>query len=431
MLNYRGLNNKTQIRKRFIAILVAILSILLISDTIEGAIFIGVLVIVFNALTVYEVKDNKYLIILFSVIMYINLSAYVLGVLTRGLTFGEYQWELWSSRYNSIGMKGILVSSCVFYIMMISSKIKKPISDNSIAQFRSHNNSVVCLICLLFTIFACFFGFNGSAADGEYVSNNNPVFEYAILFFVLGWDYGSKNKNMLLLWYFCSVLYIVTALVAGDRSSAFMLLFVITLYHFNKLSLKKMMMFGFLGIALANFIGQYRTGALGDGMALGLVSRGLKSIFMDTAAQSYYTSLTIYEYNDTITNQLQIFLGWIVSIFSGGIIVDRTSIDLPRLAAEYDRNGGGGLFQPYFYLFYGYMGIALGSLLTAKIIKVVYKNYRNAFFTSLKILIPAMSLRWYLYSPTTLFRTCIVNFFIICLIMKIVDQATCKQQINC
>lgn len=411
------MNHNSYIRKVAISLIITIISILFLDDSIESAIIAGGLALFFNTITIYEVRGNKYLAVLFSVILYINASAYVLGVLTRGLTFNQYQWELWSSKYNSIGMKGILITSCIFYIVMLRSSL------NNNYQLHKPNirnqNYIISIICLIISVLSCLFGFNGSAEDGEYQSNNSPIFEYAVLFYVLAWAYGNQNKILVRYWYVCSILYIFIALLAGDRSSSFMLLFVIALNNINKLSLKRIFLFGFLGIMLANFIGQYRIGGIGGSIILDLASRGLKTLFMDTAAQSYYTSLTIYEYNETISNQLQLFGGWVISLFSGGLFIDRESINLAYLASMYDHNGGGGLFQPYFYLFGRFVGIIIGSLLVAYIIKNVYWKWNNDYSNLLKVIIPAMSLRWYLYSPTTFFRTCIINFFFLYIIINI------------
>ena len=411
--------------KIFCSLFLLFASLLLLEDNFVGALIAGILSLFFNAGTIFEVKDNNYLIILFSLILYINLSAFVLGVLTLGITFNDYQWAIWHSKYNAIGMKSILVSSCMFYIVMANTtRVEKKRSIQIVLDTDSHKNDIICFSCLLVTLFACFFGFNGSAENGHYVSNNNPIFEYAILFYVFAWTYKGKNKFWLVCWYGCSAVYIAIAFAAGDRSSSFMLLFIIALYNLNKISIGKLIVFGFLGITLANIINQYRVSGLERVMLSGVFEKGLKTFFSDTAAQSYYTALTIYEYNDIITNQIQLFFNWIISIFTGGLIVKRDSVDLPRLASMYDINGGGGLFQPYFYLLFKYWGVAIGSLITAYIIKNVYRKWNNGFCNMLKVLIPAMSLRWYLYFPTVLYRTCIVNFFIIYIFVKAVDKLT-------
>lgn len=416
------MNNMKKNRKLlnlYISCIILLLSLLLIKDDVEGATIAGFIALVFSFLTIKEAKASTNLVILFSMIFYFNLSSYVLGPLTRGITFQPYQWDLWNSKYDAIAMKCILVSSLVFYISMCWTSIAKIQFVNE-HNTRLKNNGLISLLCLFIVLLICVFSFSGGVSEGEYTSNDNPLFEYALFFFVLAWYYSGNHYILKMLWILCCLLYLITALTAADRSSAFMLLIVIALYYIKVIKLSRVFLLGFFGVLVANFIDLYRNG-MGT-TAYALLGRGLQTVFSDTVGHACYTSLTIYYYESVINNQLEIFISWLITLFSGSLFVDRESVHLPMLATRYYMNGGGGFFQPYFFFFFKYVGVALGTLLVSYLIILVNKSKTNNYFILLRYIIPAMSLRWYLYGPTTLFRACFIMFFVIFLLVDGLDK---------
>ena len=227
------------------------------------------------------------------------------------------------------------------------------------------------------------------------------------------------------MWAFCAAYYLFIGLIAGDRSSAFMLMALIVLYKFKDLSIRKVLILCLAGIFAANAIFLFREGSIFGGGDAVLYKQGLRTFFSDTAAQSYYSGLTIYYYFDRIINDtVSLFINWVITIFSGSLFVDRTTVEFSKLAADYNFNGGGGLFQPTFYAFYGYLGVVLGSIIVAYLLKKVYYSWNNTFCMLLWFVIPAMSFRWYLYTPTTFFRACLFNFGILYLVAKVFDNMT-------
>lgn len=400
--------------------------IILVPDDYEYSLEVGIVALLYSLLTLLQVRENKNLVILFSIIFYINLSVFVLGPLTGGLTFKAYQFDLWNSRYDTIGMKCILTSSVVFYLVFRANKMVQ--EDDNFVRLSNRQNQFVSIICLTTVIFICILGYEGSAGDGEYVSNSNPLYEYVIFFMTLAWYYGGKLNFVKYIWVLCAALYVILGILAGDRSSSFMLLLLIALYKLRAIGLKKIIFFSFAGITLANAISLYRVGAESTGLAV--YSIGLKSFFSDTAAQSYYSGITILYYLDRVNNDIIIFLKWIVTILTGSLFFDRSTVDLPKLAAEMNPNGGGGLFQASFFAFYGYWGVAIGSLFVSYLISKVFYSWRNTFSILLRFVIPAMSFRWYLYNPTAFFRACFINFGIIYLFVVILNNSFRTHRLN-
>ncbi len=404
-------------------IIICALTVYLVPDNYEYSIYIGVLALAYSLLTVFRVKGRKELVILFSIIFYINLSVFVLGPLTRGLMFGAYQYELWISQYDTIGMKSILITSVIFYLVFNAhkKKIQRSINDDRI-KLTIKQNSLISIVCLIGVLLICTYSFTGAVEAGEYVSNQSALYEYVILIMVIAWYYGGKKPYLAMLWVLCAAYYVLLGIMAGDRSSAFMLLTLIILYKMHDVSVSKIVLFCLVGIFAANTVAMFRTGDLAGASGIGLVTQGLKSFFSDTAAQSYYSGLTIYYYLDKIGNGVTLFFNWILTLFTGSLFVDRSSVELSSLAFDYNPNGGGGLFQPQFFAFYGYVGVALGALLVSYIISKIYFTWNNAYCLMLRYLIPVMCFRWYLYTPTTFFRACLFNFGIMYLATKIFDS---------
>ena len=324
-------------------------------------------------------------------------------------------------------MKSILVSSVVFFLVFNSKKREKIIDNNFYITY----NPFLCISCLIVVLLICTFTFLGSSEDGEYISNSNPLYEYVIFIMVLAWYYGGGKPYTTFMWIICATYYVLLGVISGDRSSSFMLLTLIVLYKLHDISIAKILVLCFLGILAANSIALFRIGAFSSPAVL--MTQGLKSFFSDTAAHSYYTSITIYYYLDRVGGGIIIFFGWILTIFTGSLFLDRTTVELSALAAEIESNGGGGLLQPSFFAFYGYIGVALGTLIVCFFVSKVFYTWNNVFSVMLRYVIPVMSFRWYLYSPTTFFRACLINFGIIYLFTKLINDTSIakKRKFDC
>lgn len=395
--------------------------VLFTNNTLFVAEIIGFIALTFSYLTIKLVKGCKIPVILFSIIFYINLSVYVLGPLTGGVSFSDYQSEIWNSKYDAIGTKCLLITSSMFFCALNRTKVVNKKNCVNISNLKLKRNKLLSLAIMSFVAFISMYGFTGSVGD-NYESNSNPLFEYAVLFMILAWYYGGSIKICRLLWGIVAVFYIGVALLAGDRSSSFMLLLLIALYVLKNVSMRRMLTYAFGGILFANIIEMYRTSSTLSINTSEVFSRGLQTFFSNTAAQSYYTGLTIYYYLDDVQNSLYLFGAWIVTLFTGSAIIDRSLVDLSSLAGIYNYNGGGGLFQPYFYLFYGYIGVAIGSYITGLLLRKTFFEWKGAYANLLAFLITAMCFRWYLYTPTTLFRSCLINFGIIYLFFEYTNK---------
>ena len=390
-----------------------------VPNAFDNSIWIGLVALVYSIAVIFQVKGETQLVILFSIIFYINLSAFILGPVSRGLLFGAYQYDIWNSQYNTIGMKCILITSVIFYLFF-RSKRKREIEQKgkNVVSLSDKQNPFVSIVCLIAVLLICTYSFDGSVSRDEYQSNTSAIYEYVIFIMVLAWYYGGKNTFIKLFWVFCALYYVLMGILSGDRSSAFMLLTLIALYKFRDISIGKILFFTLLGIFAANSVALYREGAFSGGIGLQMYAQGLKSFFSDTAAQSYYSGLTIFYYLDKVGDGVTIFFKWVLSLFTGSLFIDRSAVELSKLAADLNPNGGGGFFQSMFYSFYGYLGVAMGSSIVAYIIKKVFYSWKNTFSLLLAFVIPVMSFRWYLYTPTTFFRACLLNFGIMYLATK-------------
>lgn len=422
----------------FILLFSVIGIVYIVPDNYENSIWIGVLALILSFVTIFQVKGEPKLQVLISIIFYVNLSAYILGPLTKGLLFSTYQFDLWNSMYDTIGMKCILITALVFYLVFKHKKNKgymqNPVLNNylknnySTVSLSGQSNSLISIVCLLLVLVICTNFFNGSVSGDDYQSNSNALYEYVIFIMVLAWYYGGNNTFVKFFWMLCAAYYVLMGIMAGDRSSAFMLLTLIALYKIKNISIGKMLILCLLGIFAANTVAMFREGSLTRGMGLELYAQGLKSVFSDTAAQSYYSGLTIFYYLDKVGNGMMIFFEWVLSLFTGSLFVDRSAVELSKLAANYNPNGGGGFFQSMFFSFYGYVGVALGSGVVAYIISKIYYSWNNTFSQMLMFVIPVMSFRWYLYTPTTFFRACLLNFGIMYLATKLFNSAFHKKR---
>lgn len=421
------------------------LTIIMISpnDT-EFAAPISLVVILLSGLTVYNVKNNNLLLIMFSIIFYINLTVSVLGGLTLGKFLPDYQAYLWLSKYNIIYLKSILIVSSVFYLGSLDFrsryfevfKRKNYCTNDDLENFfLSHYNPLNSILALCMIIAIMIFAFDGSASglSDEYVSNTNPLYEYCIFLFAFSWVYGKRSKIIRIFISLVALLYIFNGLITGDRSSSFMLMVLIASYRLkNKIVIKKMLILCILAILLANAIAVYRTDGITSSYLYSLLNRGMLTFFSDTVAHSCYSGLTIAYFSDFyLGNKFSDFLSWIISLFFGSSVLNYMDIKLEEVvfaARSMFDNGGGGLFPAYFYFYGDYVGVLFGSLISMIIIRFVYYHSDLGYCRMLSYILPAMSLRWYLYTPSTLFRACLINFLIIFFFFYFIDVLTLKNK---
>lgn len=251
---------------------------------------------------------------------------------------------------------------------------------------------------------------------------SSALYEYLVIFFIIAFYLSSGNKALDRIISFLIIVNCIYVFLNGERIAAVQFALVFFL-RFLMHKLPKNILFSgmIVGIIGLNAIGMWRgftsfnvsfvTNSIKE-----LVSSGLA---LDTAYAAEASGLGMIKLAQdySMMERLWLFFIYVMYIFAGpkpfGI-----KGNLVRLAQQqYHYSTGGGVL-PCFGLFYlGYPGVILLGVVVGKYLNMVgnylfeASNYRRC----LAAFIFASFMRWYLYSPSPLFRGALlftITFFI-------------------
>ena len=379
----------------------------------------GLIIILHSIHLIYKSRGNKWFLVLSSVISYINVSVAVLDCIMQGRMAKEYQNALRMSSSGLCYIKCYLIVVLVLDIILSSNTINKMPNAANEKERIIRYNPLIATGCALVSGILTVTQFGGSISD-SYHSNQNALYEYVPMIMILGLHYSNNQKVYNQIYGVIGLFYIITSLAGGDRSSAFMMLLMLTIWFWGKLfSVGKMLLLSLAGIILSNIIAIIRTNSnmISDGLFNSLLSKGVLFFCSDTVSYSFYAGVTVVAYSNIYSgNMFDLTFRWVTSLVFG--MTDSTNII--RMAQSYYPSGGGGMYPAYFYFMGGYVGVIVSSILLSLIIKKVFLYY-NEYSQLFQIALITYTFRWYLYSPFTLYRTLLINFTILYVLCKISD----------
>lgn len=402
--------------RQFVNVFIFIISIFIIMwvpDVETSLTLLGWWLIFVSIFLIIGGKNNKTLYTLLIIIALINISVGVNDCLLRGVSTSAWQITgLRSNSYNEITAKTIILFTATLNLFVKKSHKYEEhgleVEDTEETLVRKNNNIITYVgIFVLYTILL--YGFFSQVlirTQGSYESVGTAIFEYGVIVLCVVWYYSGNNKvaDWLIMLYVAT--YSVMFLYIGDRSSVFMYLIMIYLLYFQKrFSAFNVFILAVVGIVLANCIS-----ALRDGSSLSTqetikyaLERGL---YIDTVSWSYYTGISIVGLSMIVPSRLPFCMNYILSFV--GLESDMANFN--KYASENYSvlfNRGGGLCSPYLYMFGGYIGVFIGALIISFILNRFFTTSRNNNIIYQYVIV-AMSMRWYLYNPVTLFRGIII-----------------------
>ena len=393
--------------------------------------YIGILIVMISIYLCFKVRENRKLVFLFAIIGFINISLGVSDLINKGLYVADWQLALRSTEYNVYTAKSVLIFLSIVNIMLTKSWLKTRSINKIFAETRRNENPIIAFIGIssLFVILILGYG-SDLRNSSNYVSNNNPLYEYAIVIYLVSWMFSGKNKifNVLLVIY--AVLYSMYSFYFGDRSAAFLMILMFFFLHFEqKISIVKLMSLSVIAIIIANFIAGYRIGGSLD-IASIIEYMKEKGLYSDTVSYSYYTGITLTKLHHIDSNAPTYFLGYLKSLVLGSGSSEYSSMDT-FIRGKYSElfNRGGGLYTSAFYSWFGYLGVSMSAVAVGLIVRLVYSR-PGAYAQLYQVLVIVFSIRWYLYNPTTLFRGIFFISTILLFICIEFDKLTRKQVIE-
>ncbi|ARI76259.1 hypothetical protein [Halobacillus mangrovi] len=416
----------------FCLFIISILTVLLITNKENNLPIVGIVIIGFSLYLCFKVRNNQKLLFLFAIIGFINISIGFSDGILKGMHVAPWQIELRESVYNLYTAKSIILFSSIVNLFLSYSWINEKAVSLSTAEINRKNNPIIAYVGLLVIYIIILAGYDVNTLAGDsYVSNSNPLIEYAIVIFAVIWLYSNNNVIANTLLRFYAFLYVLYSLSFGDRSAAFLMILLYYLLYIGKkqkLSIKKIVLLALFAITLSNLIAVYRANPYLDLFSL-ITDTIQRGVYSDTVSYSYYASITItaaYHISDTFLPFAEYLKSWIV----GGSNSEFSNL-ANYIKENYNLlyNVGGGLYTSYFYFGFGYLGVIFGSVLLGGVLRIVY-SYNNYLTIFYQILIPVLSVRWYLYGPTSLYRSIFIVSTVLLLTCFIFDRIVRNKNIS-
>ena len=428
MSAYTGEGQKLRTRSRTIQNLIAVVLVgavillLHLDESVISASLMGYGVLILNLLSIMRVRHNWYLVFIYLCIAYSNYSICATNYISRINTyFSGYAGS-------EIGIRGLYILlgfSLLLYLIAPSTKEHANYSVKKALIVNNRYNPIIVIGADIILILIWIYGFARPDVIGKRGSPS-ALYEYSIIFIIISIFYSGANKKLSLSTTFIGIMFALQNFVFGGRITGvqIVVLIIYSLY-IDQLRIGTAIPIALIGFLLMSAIGQIRGLIIINGFnVFDVISRLIEGKFaLDTAYSSYFTSMTFLDVLErtSFSKRLYLFSRWVLSMFlGGGAVADSNLAHYTR--QQYIHYNGGVL--PYFGWFYlGLLGVFLLSLYLRYHFVLAEKSDSNSSGLSrcVALYVTCTCLRWYLYSPSQLFR----GVMLLCIVYSICYVADC------
>lgn len=379
------------------------------------AVFGAVLLLMISVLSLIKARKKLSLLILFAMLLYFNYSIAYYFYLTdnRGDFFATFS----HTSVSMIGLVCLLLFNLIVYLFL-PSKIEE--NKDVIYIKEKNNNPVLVLGTIVVCLFIWVFAYTRPTVEGQRGSIST-IYEYSIILFILGFYYCGKQKFLRYCLIGVLLLIALQNLIYGGRVTALQLFIVLLLTNFPKIN-KKILA---IGVAVV-FVWMIGVGAMRARFSFSGISEALRNTFkggfaLDTAYAAYHASMTFFKVEEitSFSQKIYLFGRWLLSIPLGGAFISDSNLSV--YTVNYHKHYGGGLLPTYMYFYLGYIGVFLISLWVALYLRRTMLNKTGGLGKSLAIYFVCTAPRWYLYSPSQLFRGTLL-FILIFALFKLIHN---------
>ena len=383
---------------------------------------------------IIRTKNNQFLFFMELSLAYFNFSVIISKYIGSGTSTGSSVWH----QLMFDNTMGIGLSCMVIFIttlgLILNSNIKKLDSEIYKKQELNTSNSILLIICLIVTFVTFDYMFTNM------IITNRKIYEYCIIFFVLGF-YFAKNNKLFSIWLFIVMIisFLDNSSTGGRVVTLQPLIAWYYINYFEKINSKKMLLIVIVGILGMTAMGMYGDilDRRGDISVLNI--QYVSEIFFnrkftnDTSIMAYWAGLTVIETSNyfSIQSRLINFLEFMIphSLFGSTIY---STYKLPiSLSRVYYLHYNGGMLFSYFYYWLWYFGVAFIGTYVSKIFNKISKLKLESSDLYKIVCIYWISTlpRWYLYEPTTLFRGTLLIMLAYLIIKKVLMRRIKKEVI--
>lgn len=404
-MRFRLAQNKIGKQDFLINIFLSVITIILfvINDHGEYNALLSVFIVFVNLLSLFKVRYNWYLLFIVVYIMYCNYSIVLFNYLMN--SGDSYYLGFTDTPIGVLGLNILLLFQMVLQ-WSVPVTTKENVENPKALIVNNKYNPIVVAGIAIVLILIWVYGF--TRPDLGERGETSPIYEYSFIFLIISLYYSGKNKFFINLNIILALAFVLQNFIFGGRTTGLQTLIVLALsLYVDKFTVKKIIIAGVPLFLLMYAIGLFRASII-YGFNLETVVNVFQTrhFTLSTAQSAYFTSMTFLDVADmsSWSDRLYLFRQWVLSMFVGGSFVHNSNL------AVYTRSTwvhyGGGIL-PYFAWFYlGIFGILILGLYMRFLFKIINKS--NAFSGGLircvAIYVCATTIRWYLYSPSQLFR---------------------------
>ncbi len=376
-------------------------------------------VIIISAYLMVRCINNWELFILFFFLLYYNYS----------IMIAEYLFPVDNLFTSYAGDKESFVCENIVlaYMTILCAFAPKEIQrKNKVNRYyiEDKNNNIIVYVLSIALIFILIFGY--VRPDKGERGSPSTYFEYAIILFIVGYSFSNVYTKKIL-----TVLLILFALqnfIYGGRVTGVQLIIVWFLMNYAyKANFIKIAPVAVALMLILNFIGSTRGNYSNtQGIMTNVINTLQEEKFANnTSYSAYHTSITFIK-AETVgwSERLRIFGNFILSMFLGGSSVKDSN--LAEYTHRFYAHYYGGVLPIYLHFFMGKIGVCVSGVVTALYVRMI-ANIKESSKTLLKcisVYIVTGISRWYLYSPSNLFRGCMI----LCVVYFAFDMLNSKMK---
>lgn len=409
---------KSELIRFFLELSFGLAAMIAVAANSEGNLnkLVAILVVLFNIAALIKVRNDWYLLVIFSVVVYCNYSICVANYLSKDIVnyFVGYAGS-------TIGASGVNILAFFSFALFIAAP-KTNKNDKKIRSIIKNNrkNPVIVIGLSVLLVLIWYYGYTRPEIPGERGSPS-ALYEYSIIFFIISLYYSGRDRVLIIVNVCLAAAFAIQNFIYGGRITGIQIIIAFAMgLLIDKFSLKTIIPSVCLLFIIMSGIGEVRANILLYGINFRNIIRSLfaEHFALDTAYSSYFTSMTFLEVlrKLSVGQRLHLFVRWALSMLLGGSVQDSNLAEYTR---QFIFHYYGGIL-PFFGWFYlGVLGVvALAAYLRLLFVKIKSCNCdSNGLIRCVSIYVCSTSLRWYLYSPSQLFR----SVMLLCLVYGAAD----------
>lgn len=364
---------------------------------------ISVLVLISNMLLLIWFRKNIFGLIISGSLLYFNYSILVFNY------FSFSNSMFWGYNETPIATDSLYILLLFINFLLLGiiifSRNNFSISNNVIDWEKEEYNPYLSVGITLSLFLIFIFGFT----RGELGDRGTPstFYEYSVILFILLAYFSGNSLFFKRINIFLMIIYASQNLIFAGRITALQVLIVLYLLYFRKLiSTKSLVIFAAGVFFLFSMIGTARGALFTSGVGIGEVISQIKErkFALDTAFAAFFTAETFVDYKNYVDFSFRInqFSRFLLSMIVGGGAV--TNSNLSILTHSFRTHYFGGVLPFYFFFWFGSVGICISSTIVLIYTQLIGLFKKNDLIKMISIYIAATASRWFLYSPSNLFR---------------------------